>query len=88
MASKHAPLPWWAYKSSHNYWCIRDAESNCVARNLTQADAELICRAVNSHAALLEAARDCEAWLSVDTRRDWNELRDKLCAAIAQAEAK
>ena len=60
--TKHTPLPWAVYHEQHGVKYIGDA--NRVLAVLTQsserqgADTEMVIRAVNNHAALVEALEE------------------------------
>lgn len=102
----HSPLPWTAeeeypedagergYKPA---WLIRPAtQDDGMAygwRWLSEADAKFICRAVNSHHALLSALKDlmgtdnCLCAHAVGIREDHDDECTRARAAIAHAEA-
>jgi hypothetical protein len=87
---KHTPTPWSA-ELNDGTWDIRHANGTVAMLDkyddeTEQANAAFIVRAVNSHAALLEAAKE----IVQDIRED-NDLGDtfkKLVEAIALAEGK
>jgi hypothetical protein len=70
----------------HIYGSVVDHNNGIdVARNLTDADAALIVRAVNAHDALISALRALVlAWHDVDAPGGWDEGMD---AALKQAGA-
>lgn len=72
---KHSPLPWFAIKET-----IADADGNYVNTDFL-ANRHLIVTAVNSHAALLAAAKYALEYMS-----QTGHVQDKLRAAIAAAE--
>ena len=96
MASEHAPLPWKAHGFSDLFgWRISHGENLGVAMNLTQANAEFIVRAVNSHAALLGSlGKVLDCYITTLHKEGCGRMIEELDeivaarAAIAQAEAK
>jgi len=83
--AKHTPTPWYISREENGITTIRGDKANgrlfAVADTLKREDAEFIVRAVNSHEALLEAAKEAIACGSISAR-----VEDLLGKAIAQAE--
>jgi len=86
MAEKHTPTPWHTGGISnpttdprYNLWGPTPAgaqSGECVAKSISPCNAKFICRAVNSHAALVEALKRII--------RDRGE-RDKVFATASMA---
>jgi hypothetical protein len=69
-AIKHTPLPWAVHPDSPFEIMANDgdvcpliatvnADPDSVSHEQATADAEIICRAVNNHAVLIRAIKDC-----------------------------
>jgi len=100
MEAKHSPLPWEARPSSNkgNGTAWRDIVSTgaafapCYVGEAIDANAELIVRAVNSHAELVAALRETKVWME-DCMMDRGvkglpsrTAYDRVVAALAKAE--
>lgn len=72
---KHTPTPWQAKPFGDNAWVVMRGDMVLAVLSRedhpqwNEANAKFICRAANSHDALLEA---CKAWMKVES-----EMRDK-----------
>lgn len=69
MSDKHTPTPWSVGRADYGaryVYAATEDEPGEVARMIAEpveANARLIVRAVNSHAALVEALRETQAWI-------------------------
>jgi hypothetical protein len=52
------PLPWTPVNYGDGLWCIEDANAVIVLGHVTQDEAEMICRSVNSYPALVAALQE------------------------------
>lgn len=87
----HTPTPWTTFQSQGENGAITDGNGNVIAEGLTEENAAFIVRAVNSHEALLEAAKVLVN--SIKWSGDINQVNlapkiSVLRAAIAKAEGK
>ena len=105
MNTKHTPLPW-RLRTYSQLGSMKSAEvlgpphtdggdyAPIATAHAYEGDAELIVRAVNAHAALVEALRAVWQWddnggLYEDaTREAWNRAKEMVEAALALAEGK
>lgn len=99
---KHTPTPWMKFKKGY-FISICTArpvgERIRIAKDLSEQNAEIIVRAVNSHEALLAAARIASDGINtaIDNDEEWNRMQfrshlfaiqSELEKAIALAEMK
>jgi hypothetical protein len=99
---KHTPTPWhwdapvWDYNAEQEApWLVSETEVRPIVLNvdgqgkihITEANAAFICKAVNNHASLLEALKECLPGLqNPDAHRMAQNARiKKVLAAIAKA---
>lgn len=101
----HSPLPWTiadgviaedmvhfaitAPKGGFE-WMVASVSPMRMKRDIDAANAELICKAVNSHDAIVNALKKSRAWIEStaelqDTKR-WEDLLQEIDAAIALTE--
>ena len=81
------PLPWRPEHETGDWWRVRDANGFMVFDGITGDEAAFICRAVNSHEALVTACRIALAWHGPDGDGISDPARAQLLAAVALAEA-
>jgi hypothetical protein len=83
---EHTPIPWRTEEHPNpgfrNF--IRSGRSSVVAETVSDADAEFICRAVNSHAALVAALKACRRQMQNDY---YEQPRRGMEAECAMADA-
>lgn len=87
---KHAPIPWEIQKTKYEGEFIINAteQIKSVASVGTQANAEFIVRACNSHYDLLEVCKEVRKHLSGVLTDEQAKTRRQLEQAIAKAERK
>jgi len=93
MSKEHTPTPWLAGCDGYVIRVRPGTTNEVIAEVNTIANAEFIVRAVNSHDALLEAAKGAASYLAAlpqypDRGVDVPKIRFELNRAIALAEGK
>ena len=81
-----SPLPWVVEKQAcSRLYMLLDNMGSIVASNLTLEDAKLICHAVNTHTALVDALKLCVDRLPSDKIYRRREAYHFAVAALAAA---